>query len=68
MCKDKGADFYVNWKDKTCFDYAKNASCDIPAMDLILVTISVPHQATDYLPFVKTNGSIIELGLVTELH
>lgn len=68
MCQDKGADFYVNWKEKSCWDYAKNSSCDIPAMDLILVTISASHQATDYLPYVKTNGSIIELGLVTEPH
>lgn len=68
ICQDKGADFYFNWKDKTCFDYAKNAPCDIPQMDLILITISAPHQAADYLPYLKTNGTIIELGLVTDLH
>lgn len=68
LCHEKGADFYVNWSDKSCFDYAANATCDIPPMDLILVTISVPHQAADYLPFLKVNGAIIELGLVTAPH
>ena len=38
------------------------------SLDLILNTISANHQCGTYLPLLRTNGVLVQLGLATENH
>ncbi|KAK3233284.1 hypothetical protein CYMTET_56409 [Cymbomonas tetramitiformis] len=38
------------------------------SLDLILNTISAGHDVMNYVPLLDTNGSIVQLGLVTQPH
>jgi len=38
------------------------------SLDLILNTVSASHQLSLYLPLLKTNGTLVQLGLVPEDH
>jgi len=38
------------------------------SLDLILNTVSASHQLSTYLPLLKTNGTLVQLGLVPEDH
>lgn len=35
---------------------------------MILNTVAADHQVTSYLPLLRTNGTIVQLGLVNEPH
>jgi uncharacterized zinc-type alcohol dehydrogenase-like protein len=53
MAKEKGADFFVNSRDEASMKAAE-ATCD-----LILNTISAPHELADYIPLLRTNGTLV---------
>jgi uncharacterized zinc-type alcohol dehydrogenase-like protein len=62
MAKEKGADGFVVSTDPASMA-ANAASCD-----LIISTVSSAHEVAPYLSLLKTNGTIVELGLVTQPH
>jgi uncharacterized zinc-type alcohol dehydrogenase-like protein len=62
LAKDKGADVFVCSKDEASM--AANAG----QMDLILNTISADHQCMPYLALLRTNGTLVQLGLATGAH
>ena len=59
LAKEKGADTFVLSTDAESMKSA-NAS-----LDLILNTVSAPHQLADYMPLLGTDGRLVQLGLVT---
>lgn len=62
LALDKGADMFCVSKDEESMkDHAK--TCDI-----ILNTVSADHEVSHYLPLLKTNGVIVQLGLVMKPH
>ncbi len=38
------------------------------SLDLIINTVAVNHQCGAYLPLLRTNGVLVQLGLATEEH
>jgi D-arabinose 1-dehydrogenase-like Zn-dependent alcohol dehydrogenase len=62
LAKEKGADAFVVSTDPASMTAETNK------MDLILNTISANHQLAHYIPLLRTNGTLVQLGLTTELH
>ena len=62
LAKEKGADAFVVSKDPESIK-ANMASCDI-----ILNTVAAAHDLSLYLPLLKKNGVLVQLGLVTQPH
>ena len=62
MAKEKGADSFVVSSDP------KSMSTQYNSCDLILNTIPSAHELKLYLPLLKTNGNLVQLGLVPEPH
>jgi uncharacterized zinc-type alcohol dehydrogenase-like protein len=62
LAKSKGADAFVVSSDPASMTAETNK------MDLILNTISANHQLAHYVPLLRTNGVIVQLGLTTEPH
>ena len=38
------------------------------SLDLILNTVSADHEMSAYLPLLRRNGALVQLGLVTKKH
>jgi len=62
LALQKGADAFVVSTDP------ESMKKETGQIDLILNTISANHQLAHYLPLLRTNGTIVQLGLTTELH
>lgn len=62
LAKDKGADTFVVSTN------AESMKAAASSLDLILNTVSATHQLSTYLPLLKTNGTLVQLGLVPEDH
>ena len=62
MAKEKGATTFINSKDPESMASGKNS------LDLILNTVSAPHQLSTLLPLLKMQGTIVQLGLITDPH
>jgi len=62
MAKEKGADHFVVSTDEESMK-ANAGKCD-----LIINTVSAKHEVSHYLGLLKTNGTIVQLGLVPEPH
>jgi uncharacterized zinc-type alcohol dehydrogenase-like protein len=62
MAKAKGADAFVVSTD------ASSMLAESNKIDLILNTVSASHQMSTYLPLLRTNGTLVQLGLVTNDH
>jgi D-arabinose 1-dehydrogenase-like Zn-dependent alcohol dehydrogenase len=39
---------------------------EFASMDLILNTVSAPHQCTMYLPLLAQGGVLVQLGVIAE--
>lgn len=57
-----GATNFVVSTDKESMKKAEKS------LDLILNTVSAPHQAQDYFGLLDKDGTIVQLGLVNEPH
>jgi len=62
LAKEKGADAFVVSTDPA------SMAAETNKMDLILNTISANHQLAHYIPLLRTNGTLVQLGLTTEPH
>lgn len=62
MCLEKGADFFVDSKDKDSI-----AKCAMKC-DLILNTVSASHDLNVYLPLVARNGTLVQMGIALTPH
>ena len=62
LAKEKGADTFVVSTDAASMKAATSS------LDLILNTVSADHQLATYLPLLKTDGTLVQLGLVTGDH
>jgi len=62
LAKNKGADVFVVSRDAASLK-ASEGTCD-----MILNTVAAPHDLKLYLPLLKKNGVLVQLGLVTEPH
>jgi uncharacterized zinc-type alcohol dehydrogenase-like protein len=62
MAKEKGADEFVVSTDPESMKQHAN-TCD-----LILNTVSANHQMAHYLGLLRTDGTLVQLGLVTNDH
>jgi len=62
LAKGKGADTFVVSTD------AESMKAATSSLDLILNTVSADHQLSTYLPLLKTDGRLVQLGLVTGEH
>ena len=62
LAKDKGASGFVVSTDP------KSMAAAASKMDLILNTVSAKHEVSHYLSLLRTNGTIVQLGLVAEAH
>jgi len=62
MSREKGASHFCVSKDEESMK--KHAGM----CDLILNTISAPHEVSHYLGLLKTNGTIVQLGVIAEPH
>ena len=62
LAKGKGADAFVVSTDGASM--AKEAG----KLDLIINTVSAAHEVSHYLSLLKTNGTIVQLGLVPQPH
>ena len=62
MAYEKGADVFVVSKDEGSMKAAEGT------IDLLLITVSAEHQVSHYMPLLKYNGTIVELGLLTHDH
>jgi len=60
LAKEKGADMYVVSREEESMKAAEG-TCD-----LILNTIAAPHEPSHYLGLLKANGTIVQLGVLTE--
>ena len=60
MALQKGADEFVVSTDPASID-AHKATCN-----LVLNTVSANHQVSTYLPLLHYNGTLVQLGIVTE--
>jgi len=59
MSKEKGASTFIDSKDPESMKTGTNS------LDLILNTVSAEHQLSIYLPLLKNQGTLVQLGLVT---
>lgn len=62
MAKEMGATEFVVSTDEEAMKKAKKS------LDLILNTVSAEHQVATYLPLLKVNGVIVQLGVVAKPH
>jgi len=62
LAKEKGADAFVVSSD------GKSMAAEAGKCDLILNTVSAKHEVSTYLGLLRTNGTIVQLGLVREEH
>jgi uncharacterized zinc-type alcohol dehydrogenase-like protein len=62
LAMEKGADGFVVSSDPA------SMAAEANKIDLILNTISANHQLGHYLPLLRSNGTIVQLGLTTEPH
>ena len=62
LCKAKGADVFI------CSKSPEQMASAESTLDLVLNTVSAPHEVQMYLPLLKTNGTIVQLGLVDKPH
>jgi uncharacterized zinc-type alcohol dehydrogenase-like protein len=62
LAKEKGASIFVVSTD------ADSIAANSNKFDLILNTVSAKHEVMTYIPLLKTNGTIVQLGLVPEPH
>lgn len=62
MAKEKGADEFVVSSDP------KSMTSNKSKIDLIINTVSSKHEVSLYIDLLKTNGTIVQLGLVPEPH
>lgn len=60
MAKDKGADVFVVSTDP------EQVKANARSCDLILNTVTVHHDAMPYISMLKKNGTIVQLGLITQ--
>jgi len=60
--KEAGADNFVVSTDADSMKSAENS------LDLILNTVSASHQLAHYLPLLKKDGTLVQLGLVLSDH
>ena len=60
--RDAGADRFIVSTDANSMKSADNS------IDLILNTVPAPHQLSHYLPLLKKNGTLVQLGLVLTDH
>ena len=58
LAKEKGAHHYVDTSSPTSINSHNNS------LDLILNTISAPHNLMTYLGLLSTNGTLVQLGAV----
>ena len=56
MAKDKGATGFIVSTDPKSIEAGKKS------IDIILNTVSVDHDINVYLPLLRTNGTIVQLG------
>jgi uncharacterized zinc-type alcohol dehydrogenase-like protein len=61
-CAELGAKHFVISTDPESMKAGANS------LDLILNTISAPHDCTAYLPLLARNSTLVQIGLVTEAH
>lgn len=57
-----GADNFIVSKDADSMASGENS------LDLILNTVSAPHELSHYLPLLRKDGTLVQLGLVTANH
>jgi uncharacterized zinc-type alcohol dehydrogenase-like protein len=57
---EKGADAFVISKDP------ESMLTESGNIDLILNTVSAPHQCTMYLPLLAQGGVLVQLGVIGE--
>merc|ERR1711957_197160 len=62
LAKEKGASIFVVSTDPASVTEHSNK------FDLILNTVSGKHEMMTYIPLLKTNGTLVQLGLVPEPH
>lgn len=62
MAKEKGADAFVVSSDP------ESIAAETSKIDLILNTVSANHQLSTYIPLLRTDGTLVQLGLVTGDH
>jgi len=62
MAREKGADGFVVSSDPD------SIKAETGKIDLILNTVSAAHQLGLYLPLLRTDGTLVQLGLVLEEH
>jgi len=62
LAHQKGADVFVISNDEESMKSNSNK------MDIILNTVSAPHDVNTYLGLLKSQGTLVQLGLVTEPH
>lgn len=62
VAKEKGADLFVVSTNEESMK-ANNNKCD-----MIMNTVSADHQAMTYIPLLKANGVLVQLGLVKAPH
>lgn len=62
LALSKGADAFVASSD------AESMAAEAGKCNLILNTVAAAHQLAHYLSLLKTNGVLVQLGLVPEPH
>mmetsp|Transcript_32298 Transcript_32298/g.49452 ORF Transcript_32298/g.49452 Transcript_32298/m.49452 type:complete len:116 (-) Transcript_32298:247-594(-) len=62
MAQEKGADHFVVSTDPSSMESSKDS------LDLILNTISCEHDLNLYLPLLRYNGVLVQLGINTTPH
>jgi len=62
LATQKGADHFVVSTDP------ESITANTNKIDLILNSVSAPHKVETYVPLLNSQGTIVQLGLVTEPH
>ena len=62
MARERGASSFV------CATNQDSMNKEAGKLDLILNTVSAPHQVAHYIPLLKAEGTIVQLGLVPKPH
>lgn len=62
ICLECGAKNFIVSRDPESMQSAAGS------LDLILNTVSAPHEVCEYVTLLDTNGTIVQLGLVTKPH
>ena len=60
MAKEKGADAFIISKDP------ESMKTEAAKLDLILNTVSAPHECSEYLSLLAQGGVIVQLGIIGE--